>query len=384
MKTSKDEQIKKHSRLINSIRSICLTLCITLIIGISPIYAYPGVVVENVVDVETPGTLWSYITNSDGTIDVSSSDSLPTGSYKFTWYLGRLSQTISRIGHFTYQNGSYLATLYTYLSNNLPGQWQTLTDIKTATTNSAVANQALLQLVGDQVNIDWKDSSAQYVGVYDPNGNLLQNNTTYSFSDYYIAFTGFHNDRDSITKINIPLSAWSSNPYVKSVSVYSGIATGKVSELYYFVETSASTGINVYFTPAMPYSAVYIRVTVNGNFHTITPNLSYIQYLPNTSEDYFKIYDFIIQYNLLQKDTNIEVTVNDSINSTDIDLDVEIGIGDFTAVNTVSNKLRTWLTTGVSVSALIGALDDLDDSFFTLSNRNTIETINNQYTDFYD
>lgn len=127
------------------------------------------------------------------------------------------------------------------------------------------------------------------------------------------------------------------------------------------------------------------------NVYILAGRTSIAKSLTYGSEDYLKLANYLKLNNLSTddvvqalQDLEVNVEVNDSINVTPIDLDVSIGIDDFTAVNTVSNKLRTWLTTGVSVSALIGALDDLDDSFFTLSNRNTIETINNQYTDFYD
>lgn len=319
------------------------------------------------------------------------------------WYMNQnlisSDNTLSNINSKLNTNNSLLTTqnslLYDY---NHVGD--TSYSLGSTSKNTAVNT---LNISNELTNIGWQNSTSQYIGVYDPNGNLLSNNTTYSYTDYYVGFTGFHNDRDSVTKINIPLSAWSSNPYVKSVSVYSGVGTGKVSELYYFVETSSSNGINVYFTPSMPYSAVYIRVTVNGNFHTISPSLNYIQYLPNTSEDYFKIYDFIIQFNMLQKDytidgnvsvdtTNLENKIDDvidkiddlSLTSNDVKLNLTINNNTGSDGTNIINRLQNFFNTGTSISDFFDNVDDAENGWFTQTNSDLINTLSGGYVDLYE
>lgn len=364
-----------------------------LIIAFLPImfaFFFNGVEVEVVSNDHADFHQYSENTVSPGT---SYYDDGAVQPFASAW--NSLAQNIARMLGYTHlisnntnTTNSYIATLYTYLSNNLPGQWQTLSDIKTAVTNSAASDQALLQLVGDQVNIDWADSNCDYTGAYNSSWNTITPDQVYSYTDYYFRYSSFNINRDCIVKLELPMIAWSNNPKILSIDVESGVNQGIVTELYYYVSTP-SNHVNLYLTPSLPSGTFYVHVKVQGNFKITTATDSTVYYLPNTKEDYFKLYDFILQYNMMNKDINVnipdvEVNINDSINVTPINLDVSIGIEDFTAVNTISNKLRTWLTTGVSVSALIGALDDLDDSFFTLSNRNIIETINNQYTDFYD
>lgn len=384
MKTFKDEQNKKHSRFSNSIRNICLTLICSFILCSNSVYA-------NTINTDVgQGTYDSIIVNNDGTID-------HVATTNFRGIIGNIVSFLQRINRNEYQNGTYLATIYTYLSNNLPGQWQTLSDIKTSTTNSAASLNALLTLTGDQVNINWTDVS-QFQGVSLTYGGTFvdrsHNYPTWEVSDLYWYFDNFNVAGQNFFRVQLPTRSSAQNrlnSYVDYIEVIG--SNGQPVQADYTLEYDyMSNRLIIYFLNYVPFVQNYPFII---HIHYLYP-ISYfvnqdhkISYLPYDTTDYIMKSNNLYLRALLEKDITVDVPdvnveINDSINVTPINLDVQIGIDDFTQVNTISNRLRTWLSTGVGVVDLIAALDELDDSFFTLHNRSVIETISTGYTDYYD
>lgn len=369
MKISKDEQNKKHFRFSYSIRSICFTLCFALFLGINPIYA-------NTINTDVgQGTYDAANVNSEGTL-------LNTYTTNFRGYLSQLNTKFQWIIKNTYETGSYIATLYTYWS-------PVLNDLKVYNQNTAATLSALTTIISTDM---WASLSYSPL-YYDENHSQIQYSAYMNVgTDMYISTPDNTSiPANSILHIRLPISYMSNIQYL--TIDFSSYRYGEITVPYYYVIPSMWQ-IDIYYI--VPFNAVgstYIHLHNDYGLRFTDTSLvgnPLCEYIgPNNSryKEYLAImFDYQNHREVMKAldDIDVNVEVNDSINITPIDLDVSIGIEDFTAVNTISNKLRTWLTTGVSVSALIGALDALDDSFFTLSNRNTIENLNNQYTDFYD
>lgn len=411
----KNAKSKNHIRSNHTVRSICIALLTVLIFSASSVYAASEVII-----VSGNGSGVSQFADYNSNTTVANSYIVVDSNVPFSNAFNALSRNIAKLTStaassnlYINTTNSYIATLYTYLSNNLPGQWQTLTDIKTATTNTAASSQAALTLMGDQVNIDWVNMTISSINAATSTQNAFDgtyiNSAQLVGNDIYIRLDlGSNPNYNSILKFVLPIIPYNSTSefilqdvYIMN-SVNSGWAyiaspntklTGNTSNnattVYYdgFIRSYAGANIS---------NKILLHIHSNQSIYYLYNNRSQssVSYITTDKVDYHTVYDTYLLEQINNKKFNATVDFDDtdiidaikdlSLQDNDVQLNLTINNNTGSDGTTIIERLQQFLNTGVSVGDFFDNVDAAESGWFSQSNSDVINTLSRGYTDFYE
>lgn len=381
----KYEKNKRNSRTSNSIRSICIALCFALLIGINPIYA-------NSVDITVPGNLYTYFVQADGTID----GHMYNGNNALTNYFSDLSHSLAFLGKFAYQNGTYLATIYTYFS-------AALNDIKTYSYNTAAATNAALTFLGsieNKLEINWQTAST-FQGVTTSFGGQFwdmssSHNNQPASQSLYFYFNALNIAGENFYRITLPLRASAQNnlnKFISNISIMnssgSSTLTGDFSIEYDYLSNRVYVYLQNYvpFTQSYPLVLKIDFINTYNVYYSITP---VVEYLSNDTVAYLlkndNLYLRSLAHNGIQFDDSDIIDAINSIHMTDNDitLNVTYNNSDTQDVDNIIPFIRSFFDNGYGTTNFISQSNTTESNWFSQGNKDLIDNLSEGYVDLYD
>lgn len=357
--------------------------------GISPSYHVTG---------KSFGQMLADLNNSLATFGYRFMYNTSTGnSYLYDLYLltGRMELILGGAnGNNITAISSQLSTIGQMLQGNTQNGY--IADNIVPTLNSISSQTQSLQ--NDLNNIAWNTLSHNFKGYsLDRNTYNTSQGTITQNQQLFIGYSfSMINVQNGIYHVRIPANFYRTD-LITGFNFLSGQFINQTLSNYVVLYGKDYTDLYFEIAYSQDFANFDLEILHNGTIlYRPSNQTSIFEYLPNDSNDYYTVYNWMLNYNNNNKQSDIitainnlenkdiNVQINDSVNVTPVELDISIGISDFDTTNRAVNKLRDWLTTGVGILPLIAALDSLDDSFFIQENQNIIETINYQYIDFYD
>lgn len=409
------EKNKRGIRSLNTSRIICISIITLLVFGSASVYAAVEVeIVSGTGSAHDPFADYnSNTTVANSWIVVDSNVPFSNAFNALSRNIAKLTSTAASSNLYINTTNSYIATLYTYLSNNLPGQWQTLTDIKTNTTNSAASLSALLTLVGDQVNINWSAAST-FQGVSESFGGQFisspTNKTNWNVPDLYWYFNNFNIAGQNFFRVIIPTRAGGMN-YMNSYIDYIEILdnSGHPVDADYLLDYDyMSNRVIIYFLNYIPFVRTYPFVVHIHYAHTIDYFINQdhlIQYLPYDTEDYILKSDNLYLRTIAEKDFSAEISGDVTVDTSDLEnkvdqvidaiedislvnndvkLNINVENNDTTNINNIIPFIRDFFDNGYGASDLVNTSEDVENEWFSQSNKTLVDDLSGGYVDLYD
>ena len=288
--------------------------------------------------------------------------------------------------------------------NDLDGLSQAVSDIKTYDYNTAAATNAALQLMGDQVNINWINT--HYESVLSVADNFAQSNPiskpstaipagTYYFKLAAFGYTDISSYNAGVWKFQIPIrsnAAGRINDYIESITFLDRY--GDVFEPSYFLEynilASGDYSLVVYIMDA-PFTwtySNYLQITfkVPWNYYNES---QYVYYMSADSEDYVKFASMLYLRSLNDNqftDRNIVNALNDmALVDNNVKMTVPVTVQNVIDANSIVSNTRNWFDTGTSITTLVSNLDtQYIFEWFSDNNTDIVNNLSGGYVNVYN
>ena len=276
---------------------------------------------------------------------------------------------------------------YTYSDGNAA----LLNQINTNTTNM-YGSQSATNVQLSNLNDKYKNLLSNSILVYDSNDNGMSSyytdNGTLSLSNNNrtVSVT-VNNNRGSYIGFTPPVYTYDS--YVVSYD----LTVSDNSNVRIMYQWNGQDGYLV--RAGYTYKMVH---TIYNDTTSVSPALAIQLYNYDSSltytisnikimavPEYEKFNQIVNAINNKQLEAYVDVSINNTITDNDLTLDVDLPDNATNDTSNLLNKLKQLMLTGITTNQLLNALDDVElNAWYSQSNKDVVEALNNQYISLYD